>query len=59
MKCHVGGNADSDLVHTVRGTSGAVSGVIEANGLLRASDHDVHADAGYSGAGRRPDAGAT
>lgn len=37
-------------------TSGAVNDVIEANSLVRASDHDVYADAGYQGAGQRPDA---
>ncbi|AVT12716.1 transposase, partial [Paracidovorax avenae] len=36
--------------------SGAVNDVIEANSLVRASDHDVYADAGYQGAGQRPDA---
>ncbi|MEZ4179872.1 transposase, partial [Salmonella enterica] len=56
MKCHIGVDADSGLVHTVRGTSGAVHDVIEANSLVRASDHDVYADAGYQGAGQRPDA---
>ncbi|ADX46017.1 transposase IS4 family protein [Paracidovorax avenae ATCC 19860] len=55
MKCHIGVDADSGLVHTVRGTSGAVNDVIEANSLLRASDLDVYADAGYQGAGQRPD----
>ncbi len=56
MKCHIGVDADSGLVHTVRGTSGAVNDVIEANSLVRASDRDVYADAGYQGAGQRPDA---
>ena len=46
----------SGLVHTVRGTSGAVNDVIEANSLVRPSDHEVYADAGYQGAGKRPDA---
>ncbi|WP_026434059.1 IS5 family transposase [Paracidovorax oryzae] len=56
MKCHIGVDADSGLVHTVRGTSGAVNDVVEANSLVRASDHDVYADAGCQGAGQRPDA---
>lgn len=43
-------------MHTVRGTRGAVNDVIEANSLVRKSDHDVYADAGYQGAGQRPDA---
>jgi IS5 family transposase len=40
----------------VRGTSGAVNDVIEANSLVRESDREVFADAGYQGAGKRPDA---
>jgi IS5 family transposase len=56
MKCHIGVDADSGLVHNVRGTSSTVNDVIEANSLVRASDHDVYADAGYQGAGQRPDA---
>ena len=34
MKAHIGVDADSGLVHTVRGTSGHVNDVIEANSLL-------------------------
>ena len=56
MKCHIGVDIESGLVHTVRGTSGAVNDVIEANSLVRASDCEVYADAGYQGAGKRPDA---
>ncbi|MFT3815808.1 MAG: IS5 family transposase [Acidovorax sp.] len=56
MKCHIGVNIESGLIHTVRGTSGAVNDVIEANSLVRASDREVYADAGYQGAGKRPDA---
>lgn len=56
MKCHIGVDLGSGLVHTVRGTSGAVSDVVEANGLVRETDAEVFADAGYQGAGERPDA---
>lgn len=58
MQCHIGVDIESGLVHTVKGTTGAVNDVIEANGLLRDSDRDVYADAdaGYQGAGKRPDA---
>lgn len=31
MKCHIGVDADSGLVHTVRGTTGSVGDVVEAN----------------------------
>lgn len=56
MKCHIGVDLGSGLVHTVRGTSGAVSDVVEANSLVRETDAEVFADAGYQGAGKRPDA---
>ena len=56
MKCHIGVDIESGLVHTVRGTSGAVNDVVEANSLLRDSDQEVYADAGYQGAGKRADA---
>jgi len=56
MKCHIGVDVGSGLVHTVRGTSGAVNDVIEANNLVRESDREVYADAGYQGAAKRPDA---
>lgn len=56
MKCHIGVDADSGLVHTVRGTSGNVNDVVEANSLLHRDESVVFADAGYQGAARRPDA---
>lgn len=56
MKCHIGVDIESGLVHTVKGTSGAVNDVVEANSLVRDSDREVFADAGYQGAGKRPDA---
>lgn len=56
MKAHIGVDADSGLVHTVRGTSGNVSDVVEANSLLHGQESDVFADAGYQGAHKRPDA---
>ena len=56
MKAHIGVDADSGLVHTVRGTSGHVNDVVEANSLLHGQETDVFADAGYLGAHKRPDA---
>ena len=56
MKAHIGVDADSGLVHTVRGTSGNVNDVVEANSLLHGQETDVFADAGYQGAQKRPDA---
>ena len=49
-------DADAALVDTVRGTSGNVSDVLEANSLLHGMDTDVFADAGYQGVHKRLDA---
>jgi IS5 family transposase len=56
MKAHIGVDAQSGLVHTVRGTAGNVSDVVEANALLHGDESAVFADAGYQGAHKRPDA---
>ena len=56
MKSHIGVDADSGLVHTVRGTAGSVNDVVEANSLLHGQACDVWADAAYQAAGKRPDA---
>ncbi|MEY2932845.1 MAG: hypothetical protein RL033_3594 [Pseudomonadota bacterium] len=56
MKAHIGVDAESGLVHTVRATSGNVNDVLEANALLHGEETDVFADAGYQGAHKRPDA---
>ena len=55
MKAHIGVDADSGLVHTVRGTSANVSDVVEANSLLHGKEVDGYGDAGYQGADKRPD----
>ena len=56
MKAHIGADAESGLVHTVRGTAGNVNDVVEGNTLLHGEETDVFADAGYQGADKRPDA---
>jgi IS5 family transposase len=56
MKAHIGADAESGLVHTVRGTAANVNDVVEANSLLHGDETDVFADAGYQGAAKRPDA---
>ncbi len=56
MKAHIGVDADSGLVHTVRGTAGSVNDVVEANALLHGEETQAWGDAGYQGAGKRPDA---
>ena len=59
MKAHIGVDADSGLVHTVRGTAGNVNDVIEANALLHGQEASAYGDAGYQGAHKRPDAKST
>ena len=56
MKAHIGVDADSGLVHTVRGTAGHVGDVTEGNSLLHGDETVVFADAGYQGADKRLDA---
>ena len=56
MKAHIGVDAASGLVHTVRGTAGHVAEVTEGNSLLHGEERVVFADAGYQGADKRPDA---
>ena len=56
MKAHIGVDADSGLVHTVRGTAGHVADVTEGSSLLHGEENTVFADAGYQGADKRPDA---
>ncbi|XAH21112.1 IS5 family transposase [Xylophilus sp. GW821-FHT01B05] len=56
MKAHIGVDADSGLVHTVRGSSGHVGDVTEGNSLLHGQETDAFGDAGYQGIGKRPDA---
>jgi IS5 family transposase len=56
MKAHIGVDADSGLVHTVRGTSGHVGDVTEGNSLLHGEETVSYGDAGYQGIEKRPDA---
>jgi IS5 family transposase len=56
MKAHIGVDAHSGLVHTVRGTAANVNDVVEANSLLHGQETHAHGDAGYQGAAKRPDA---
>lgn len=56
MKAHIGVDAESGLVHTVRGSAGSVNDVVEANSLLHGEETEAWGDAGYQGAAKRPDA---
>ena len=56
MKAHIGADANSGLVHTVRGTSGNVHDVTQGNCLLHGEEVMGFGDAGYQGVDKRPDA---
>ena len=56
MKAHIGVNADSGLVHTVRATAGHAHDINEGNSLLHRQEQVVFADPGYQGIEKRPDA---
>jgi len=58
MKCHIGVDADSGLVHSVIGTAANVNDVTQGNGLLHGDEKVVFADAGYQGAQKRQEASA-
>jgi IS5 family transposase len=54
MKAHIGVDAESGLVHTVRGTSGNVHDIVEGNSLLHGEEAMAFGDAGYQGIEKRP-----
>jgi len=56
MKAHIGVDADSGLVHTVRCTSGNVHDITQGHRLLHGHEKSVWADAGYQGVEKRPGA---
>ena len=56
MKCHIGVDADSGLVHSVIGTAANVNDVTQGHGLLHGEEQVVFADAGYQGAQKRAEA---
>jgi IS5 family transposase len=55
MKAHIGADASSGLVHTIRGTAANVHDIVETTELLHGDETDVYGDAGYTGIEERPD----
>ncbi len=55
MKCHIGVDADSRLVHTVVGTAANVNDVTQTHALVHGEEADVFADAVYQGVDKRED----
>ena len=56
MKAHIGADAQSGLVHTVRGSAGNVHDVVEGSSLLHGDEVLAYGDAGYQGIDKRADA---
>jgi IS5 family transposase len=53
MKCHIGVDAASGLVHTVIGTAANVADVTQAGALLHSDEIAALGDAGYQGVEKR------
>lgn len=54
MKCHIGVDAGSGLVHTIMTTTANVHDVTETAKLLREDDQVVYGDSGLSGSTKAP-----
>jgi IS5 family transposase len=53
MKAHVGSDAHTGIVHSLKGTAANVADVTQTHHLLHGDEQDVFADAGYQGANKR------
>ena len=55
MKAHIGVDVASGVVHTVTGTAANVADIHQTAALLHGEEEAVFADAGYTGADKRPE----
>ena len=55
MKCHIGVDAGSGLVHTMTVTAANTYDITQAAALIRGDDEVVYGDAGYLGIQKRPE----
>ena len=55
MKCHIGVDAGSGLVHTMTVTAANEHDITQAANLLREDDEVVYGDSGYLGIQKRPE----
>jgi len=55
MKAHIGVDVASGVVHTVIGTAANEADINQTASLLHGQEEDVFADAGYTGADKRPE----
>ncbi len=56
MKCHIGVDAGSGLIHTITVTAANEHDITQAAALIREDDEVVYGDAGYPGIHKRPEA---
>ena len=55
MKAHIGVDVASGLVHTVKGTTASEADINQMAAVLHGQESDIFADAGYTGADKRPE----
>jgi IS5 family transposase len=55
MKAHIGVDVASGVVHTVTGTAANEADINQTAALLHGQETDIFADAGYTGADKRPE----
>jgi transposase, IS5 family len=55
MKAHIGVDVASGVVHTVKGTAANEADITQMAAVLHGVEEDVFADAGYTGADKRPE----
>ncbi len=55
MKCHIGVDAGSGLVHTMTVTAANQHDITQAAALIREDDEMVYGDSGYLGIQKRPE----
>jgi transposase, IS5 family len=55
MKAHIGVDVASGLVHTVKGTAANEADITQMAAVLHGRESDIFADAGYTGADKRPE----
>lgn len=55
MKCHIGADAGSELVHTITGTAANEHDITQAANLLQKDGGVVYGDSGYLGVQKPPE----
>ena len=55
MKAHIGVDVASGVVHTVKGTAANEADINQMAAVLHGAEEDIFADAGYTGADKRPE----